>query len=114
MVVLALVNTMWASIGGFDNLLEFLGWKGVSSAGSTIEPSRHGGSEADAGEGKTRWPNAVANVTRDDLIRCFLPGGECNFNCVSLWSLRVCSEWLWLNRSVKLPDCSLHRSERIY
>lgn len=81
MVVLALINSMWASIGGLDELLEFLGWKGVSTEGSKIAPSRHGRSETDAGEGKGRWPNAEANVPRDDLIRCFLRGRGCVFIC---------------------------------
>lgn len=66
MVVFATVNTMWVSIGGVDDMYEFMGWeRDHDEDDSTVGPSSQSGSVISAG-----GPSPVmSSVTRHDTQR---------------------------------------------
>ena len=66
MVVFAMVNTMWVSVGGMDELRGVMGWMGKDGEESTVGPSSLGGSvmsEADSSRG------GLTAVSTSDLNR---------------------------------------------
>ncbi|CAM9730402.1 unnamed protein product [Ascophyllum nodosum] len=68
MVVSAQINTMWASVGGLEDLLEFIGWKCVPGEGFTmIDTSLSGWSEASTGDGKLPSPMSMVHAEKNDL-----------------------------------------------
>eukprot|EP00903_Cladosiphon_okamuranus_P006938 g6752.t1 len=77
MVVLAMLNTTWASIGGLDEFLDAMGWDRLSGQegdgeASTIGPSSHGtsgrGSSAASVAGAAP-PVEASGITRSDIKR---------------------------------------------
>ncbi len=70
MVVLALVNTMWASIGGLDDFFDAMGWDRPSSFGredgdaSTLGPSSHGTGGGGSSHGVHIGSSAVGDASR--------------------------------------------------
>ena len=76
MVVSAQINTMWASVGGLEDLLEFIGWKCVPGEGFTmIDTSLSGWSEASTGDGKLPSPMSMVHAEKNDLSRYVRRGG---------------------------------------
>lgn len=82
MVVLAMLNTTWASIGGLDEFLDAVGWERLygedgdgDGEASTLGPSSHGTSGGSGGGGSAASvvgaaPRATAGgVTRRDIKR---------------------------------------------
>ncbi|CAM9455374.1 unnamed protein product [Laminaria digitata] len=65
MVVLAMINTMWVSIGGMDDLRGVMGWPDKDGEESTVGPSSHGGSVMS----EVGSPRGLTAVTSSDLIR---------------------------------------------
>eukprot|EP00904_Undaria_pinnatifida_P004480 jgi/Undpi1/14032/HiC_scaffold_9.g03683.m1 len=65
MVVLAMVNTMWVSIGGLEEFLKMMGYQGRNGDGSTVGASSHGGSVAS----EVGSPRVLATVTSSDISR---------------------------------------------
>lgn len=79
MVVLAMLNTTWASIGGLDEFLDAVGWDRLSGEegdgeASTLGPSSHGtsgGGSAASVVGAALHVEA-SGVTRSDIKRYFV------------------------------------------
>ena len=77
MVVLAMLNTTWASIGGLDELLDAVGWDRLygeegDGEASTLGPSSHGtsGGGGSAASVVGAGPRVATNdVTRSDIRR---------------------------------------------
>lgn len=79
MVVFATINTMWASVGGLEDMFDAVGWdsrsagfavSGSSDADSTLGPSSHGaGGSSVSAASVIGAPRVADAVTRSDVKR---------------------------------------------